>query len=293
MKFKKAQPKQAYLKLGIYGPPGSGKTATALLLAEGLANVTKKRVAYVDTERGTDFYAQDVNERSWHPPAFDFDAIYSRSLDEVLRACNGLNTNEHGVLVIDSITHIWEAAINAYNGKMTKINTIPIYAWGKIKKPYKSMMSILINAPIHVIICGRQGNEFEEDDTGQISKSGVKMKAEPETPYEPHILARMYQTKVAEPNIPANSCVMYFEKDRTGIFTGKRIAYPTFDTFKPILALLGHTQGHVDTAEESSSKDASFEINDLKEMEEKAALSIKLRNSNTIAILNASTDEEL
>ena len=38
--FRKAKAEQAALKLGIYGPPGSGKTFTALLLAEGLAAVT-------------------------------------------------------------------------------------------------------------------------------------------------------------------------------------------------------------------------------------------------------------
>ena len=48
--FRKAKAEQAALKVGLYGPPGSGKTFTALLLAEGLAKATKKRVAYVDTD---------------------------------------------------------------------------------------------------------------------------------------------------------------------------------------------------------------------------------------------------
>jgi pantothenate kinase-related protein Tda10 len=56
--FRKAKAEQAALKIGIYGPPGSGKTFTSLLIAEGLGKISGKRVAYVDTERGTDFYAQ-------------------------------------------------------------------------------------------------------------------------------------------------------------------------------------------------------------------------------------------
>ena len=35
--FRKAKAEQAALKIAMYGPPGSGKTFTTLLLAEGLA----------------------------------------------------------------------------------------------------------------------------------------------------------------------------------------------------------------------------------------------------------------
>jgi pantothenate kinase-related protein Tda10 len=65
--FRKAKAEQAALKIGIYGPPGSGKTFTSLLLAEGLARVSGKRIAYVDTEHGTDFYCQAVPARKLHP----------------------------------------------------------------------------------------------------------------------------------------------------------------------------------------------------------------------------------
>src|SRR5690348_3740569 len=109
--FRKAKAEQAALKMGLYGPPGSGKTFTALLLAEGLSGVSKKRVAYVDTEHGTDFYCQEVKTRAVHPQAFDFDAIYTRSITEVLAAVRGLDTTMHGVIVLDSVTHFWEAAM--------------------------------------------------------------------------------------------------------------------------------------------------------------------------------------
>jgi pantothenate kinase-related protein Tda10 len=65
--FRKAKAEQAALKIGMYGPPGSGKTFTSLLIAEGLSIASGKRVAYVDTERGTDFYCKDVPSRSIHP----------------------------------------------------------------------------------------------------------------------------------------------------------------------------------------------------------------------------------
>ena len=92
--FRKAKAEQAAIKLGMYGPSGSGKTFTALLIAEGLAKLTGKRVAYVDTERGTDFYCQEVKSRKVHPKAFDFDALYSRSITDVITGVQSLDPDE-------------------------------------------------------------------------------------------------------------------------------------------------------------------------------------------------------
>lgn len=243
------------MKLGIYGPSGSGKTFTSLLIAEGLANASGKRVAYIDTERGTDFYAKDVPERTVHPEAFDFDGLYTRSLTEMLREVQKLG-NEHGVIVLDSITHAWEAAIAAYGGKQTSAGTIPFHAWGKIKKPYKELVNFLMNCPQHVIICGRQGNEYETDEEdGELKKTGVKMKAEGETPYEPHILIRM---EIIREKNGVQSVQALIEKDRTGILAGKIFKQPSFDDLcKPILPLLGETQAQIPTEDETAAVDAA------------------------------------
>lgn len=252
--FRKAKPEQAALKDGFYGPPGSGKTLTALLCAEGLAKITKKRIAYVDTERGTDFYAQDVPQRAIHPKGFDFDAIYTRSITEVLKAVKGLDPNEYCCIIIDSITHIWEAAKLAYSGRLTKAGTVPFHAWGQIKKPYKDLMSFLLSSPMHVFILGRQGNEFEEDEeTEELKKVGVKMKAEGETAHEPHILIRMEAVRGKDGFV----ITAIVEKDRSGILTGQTIAWPNFDSLiKPILPLLGTKQAQIEDADEVANHDA-------------------------------------
>lgn len=255
--FRKSKSVQSALKIGIYGPPGSGKTFTSLLMAEGLARIDMKRVAFVDTENGTVFYDKEVKERSIHPEGFDFDVIKTRSITEVLDGVKSLKVTEHSVIVIDSITHLWEAARQAYTGKITSAGTIPFHAWGKIKKPYKDLIGLLMNSQLHVIICGRQGVEYEtNEETDELKAVGLKMKAEGETPYEPHILLRMEIIKPKRTQEKAQ-VVAYAEKDRTGVLAGRSFINPTFDTLcRPLLPLLGLTQDQIETADEAAAKDS-------------------------------------
>ena len=255
--FRKAKAEQAALKIGMYGPPGSGKTFTSLLIAEGLAKISKKRVAYIDTEHGTDFYCKAVATRAIHPEEFDFDALYTKSITEALAAVKSLSDKEYSVIVIDSITHLWEACIAAYAGRQTSAGTIPMHAWGKIKKPYKELMATLLSSQMHVIFCGRQGTEYATNaETEELRAVGVKMKAEGETPYEPHILIRMESIRPQKTNELA-SIVAYAEKDRTGVLAGRSFVNPTFDSLaRPLLALLGGSQAHIPTTDETAAQDA-------------------------------------
>ncbi len=247
---------QAAAKIGVYGKSGTGKTVTMLLMTEGLARVTGKKTAIVDTEHGTDFYSQAVKERKFHPDAFDFDALYTRSITEVLHEIKQLDPKIYGQIGIDSITHLWEAAINAYEGKRTSDGGIPIQAWGKIKRPYKELFEYCMNSPMHFIVCGRQGiSMYTDEETGETKVGGPKMKAEGETPYEPHILLRLEThmdpvTRVAVPSA-------FVEKDRTGTLAYKWIDWPNFDNCcKPFLHLLGGTQATMPSSEEASAQDA-------------------------------------
>lgn len=288
--FRKAKAEQAALKVGLYGPPGSGKTFTALLCAEGLAKASGKRIAYVDTERGTDFYCKPGPARKVHPEAFDFDALYTRSLMDTVAEVRKLKAEEYGVIVVDSITHLWEAARLGYQGRTTSAGTIPMHAWGKIKAPYKELMTLLLNSPAHVFICGRQGTDYETDEnTEELKAVGVKMKAEGETAYEPHILIRMWcekQRKTGDGIIKA-----FAEKDRTGTLQGRTIEWPNFDSLcKPILPLLGGAQAQVAAESDVASGDAEKRA---EEDAEKAGESQRVLEKFSARITLADTEEEL
>lgn len=287
-KFTKAKSEQAFFKVGLYGSTGSGKTFTTLLWAEGLARKEGKRIAYIDTEHGTDFYAMEIPERKVHPATFDFDRLVTRSIMETVEAIESIDPKEYGVVVIDSITHLWEAAKAAYGGKMMANGAIPIQAWGSIKKPYKKLMTLFLDGKFHAIVCGREGIVMEEDEDGETKVTGHKMKSEGETPYEPHILGRMTpeRTKTGEYIIK-----VFFEKDRSGILTGRTFAWPTYEVIAPVVAYLsGDRQGTVGTLDDAAEKDiAAKEREDDAAARERQTLFEQIR----MAILGARTLDEL
>jgi AAA domain len=254
--FNKPKALKAALKMALYGSAGAGKTFTSLRISEGLAQHTGKRIAFIDTENGTAFYSQNVPQRRVHPEAFDFDVLYTKSITEVIAAVKGLDPAAHGVLVIDSISHLWDACKNAYNGKLTKVGTVPLQGWTTIKRPYKELLHFLLASPVHVIICGRQSNDFAEDEaSGELKNIGFKMRAEGETAYEPDVLIRMesHKTSRKETAVP----LAHVEKDRTGILAGQSIPWPAFDNLaRPLLGLLGPTQAVLPTDDEVSQQDA-------------------------------------
>lgn len=287
-KFTKAKSEQGYLKLGLYGKAGSGKTLSALLFAEGLAARDKKRIAMIDTEHGADFYATKIPDRAVHPTAFDFDRLITRSLMETIEAVESLDPNEHCVLIIDSITHLWEAARAAYTGKLMATGGIPIQAWGQIKRPYKRLMSLFLDGNFHAILCGREGIVLDKDEDGELEVVGTKMKAEGESPHEPHILCRMSPERDSQGGYIIQ---MFCEKDRSGIMTGRTFEWPNYKTIEPVVAYLkGGEQGKLGMPEDSAEIDAAAQE---REQEKAASARQSLYEQIRAALLAARTPEEL
>lgn len=286
--FKKAEPREAYVKLGLYGAAGSGKSLTSLLIAEGLLKGTGKRIAYVDTELGTEFYARSIPERSVHPEAFDIDRLDTKSLMETLEAVEKIDPAIHGAVVIDSITHLWEAAKESFRGRLTSKGGIPITAWGAIKRPYKRLMALLLDGAFHVIICGREGVAMAEDSDGEPQVVGHRMKAEGETAYEPHLTARMVPRRDGAGGFVISA---QWEKDRSGILTGRTTDWPNYATIEPVVRhLSGAQRGALGTPEATADLDAEMQAERAEQEErERQALVETIRS----AIKSAKTIEEL
>lgn len=263
--FHKATAKQQTLNILLYGQSKSGKTLTSLLFAEGLAAQTGKRIAYVDTEYdtgGTDFYTMQIPERRIHPEPFDFDRLETRSLSKVIQACRALDPKEYGVVVVDSITHLWESAKDAYNGDEERI---PMAAWSKIKAPFKTdFLKWMIASPFHFICCSRQRDQYEG-----FEKVGVGPKSENETEYEFPIVIRMLAQK--DPKDTTNIVNMAFcEGDRIGVLSGRRFPRPTFQVIEPLLPLLGDVAQVPEDDDERQAADAEYLREKANEKERKA-----------------------
>jgi hypothetical protein len=287
--FQKPQALKAALKMALYGPAGSGKTFTALLIAEGLARHTAKRIAYVDTEYGTAFYGQAVPQRKVHPDAFDFEVCYSKSITQVLDAVRGIDPG-FGVLIVDSISHLWDACKAAYTGRLTRAGTVPLSAWAAIKRPYRELMHLLLASPIHVLICGRQGIDFGEDeDSTELKNMGFRMRAEGETAYEPDLLIRLESHK--ENRKTATIPVAHVEKDRTGVLAGQTISWPKYDNVaQPLLGLLGTTQAALPSEAEVGIQDAEALARQDREHGQRSA---ELAGQYTSRMMQAGTIAEL
>lgn len=100
--FKPAIKQSAKLRLAITGPAGSGKTYTALAIAETLA--AGAPIAVVDTEHGSaskyaDLFAFDVAEMHapFHP-------------DKFIAALREAEAAGYGAVILDSISHAWSGS---------------------------------------------------------------------------------------------------------------------------------------------------------------------------------------
>jgi len=196
------------------------------------------KVAVIDTEHGTDFYSK----------MFDFDVLHTRSLKTALDAVFSDEIERYDVLIVDSITHLWESAQESYLEMLKRskdpkkraraeAGEIQFQDWRAIKAPYRKFINRLLSLNMHVFICGRLGTIYEFKD-GELVKAGVRMRAEGDTPYEPHILIRMEQK--------GGKHYAFVEKDRSNTIMGKVFENPDARMFEPILRMLSGEQAKVE-----------------------------------------------
>lgn len=281
--LKPAMNQTAYLKAGIYGFGGSGKTYTGSRMAVGLAKLSNKenpRVAFFDTEKGSDFLVQYFKEQN-----VGFDVVKSRSFADLLTFMQEAEQGKYDVAIIDSISHIWKELMNSYEKRMRRTNGLLFQDWGKVKGEWQRFTDMFINGKMHTIVLGRAGYEYEfdTDESGkkELNRSGTKMKAEGEFSYESDILIEMERVKDGKNFI--NRC--YILKDRTDTMNGKQIDFPTFDTFKTVIDQLniGGTHHGVDTMRNS---EAMFDDPDKSWSKEREMREVALEELQQELILN-------
>ncbi len=254
--FTKQVSTQAYLKAGLMGFAGSGKTRTASDIAMGLVLHLRaaglpegnKPIFFLDTETGSDYVADRIKS-----VGIELFTSKTRAFKDLLPAVKEAETSA-GVLIIDSITHFWREFTEAYVKRKNRTR-LQFDDWSYLKQEWGKFTDAYINSSAHIILCGRAGYEYDyfEDDSGkkQLEKTGIKMKAETEMGYEPSLLVLMErQMDMETKHVYREGQVL---KERFGLIDGKSFKDPTFENFMPHITSLnlGGKQLGIDTSRNS------------------------------------------
>lgn len=246
--FKKLENNRPFLKLALEGFAGDGKTFTASQIGIGVHKLIKssKPIALFDTEKAFKALKWKFDEEGIATVVNDEERSLT-ALNQAIKWCEEGNAD---ILIIDSITHVWEEFLRAYlnrpdkYGKEIKRNRLEFQDWGVLKPTWKELFSTpFVMANCHIIFTGRAGYEYTDErneETGkrEIFKSGIKMKAETETAFEPDILVLMQKVQdliSEEKSVWRQAMVV---KDRTTQIDGKTFKNPTFEDFYPAIKVL-------------------------------------------------------
>lgn len=257
MIFKKQTNTQAYLKAGLMGFAGSGKTFTGSHIAIGIVELMRSRelpnannpVMFLDTETGSDWVAPIFEENG-----IELFTAKTRAFIDLIPAVK--EAEEQGsVLLIDSISHFWRELTESYAERKGRRYGLQFQDWAWLKQQWGKFTDIFVNSNAHIIMCGRAGYEYDffEQEGGkkELEKTGIKMKAETETGYEPSILILMEKHMDMETKTTYRTASIL--KDRANLIDGKVFMNPTFEDFLPHIEFLnlGGKQMGVDVSRTS------------------------------------------
>lgn len=218
--FRKAQRKQAHLKIGLSAPSGAGKTYSALLIAYGICGDWDK-IAVIDTENGSaELYSHlgGYSVCSIAPPFTP--KKYITAIKEAEEA--GFE-----VLIIDSLSHAWsgEGGLLDMQDKAVKASKSgnSYTAWREITPEHNRLVDAILQCDMDVIITTRAKAEYViTDDNGKksIKKVGLAPVFRDGLEYELTVFFDLTQEHIATAS-----------KDRTGVFDGQNFK-PTVETGK-------------------------------------------------------------
>jgi len=251
----KNKSQQAYLKCGMYGFTGSGKSFTASQLAIGLhkyANL-KKPVMYIDTEAAIDFVEPMFTEAK-----VKFMPKRTRSFADLLDLGKQAE-KECSILIIDSATHFWADIQRAYE-KKKNITRLSFHHWKDIKAEWGRFSDWYLMSNLHIIILARAKwiYGYQENDEGKLEviKEGTGMRLELDFSYEASLLLEMEMVKAIKGTIGSNiinRC--WVIKDRANKINGKYFDNPGFKIILPHIEILNLGGSHKVVEKNKSSED--------------------------------------
>lgn len=226
-----------FLKMGLLGLAGSGKTFTGSSVAAGLIkkNNVPSPLYFFDTEGGSAYL-----KKKFEKLGVEVKVEKTRAFSDLIKGLELLK-DSGAVVIIDSITHFWTEFVETYRvekqrGKSYRVD-ITFPDWAYLKREWSKFTTLFLNSSLHIIMCGRQGYEYsfqQNDENGkkELIKDDIKMKAETETGYEPSLLVHMARSGDADATGEVDHIATVL-KDRFDVMDGKKITNPSYADFKP------------------------------------------------------------
>jgi hypothetical protein len=198
---------------------------------------------------------------------------------EVLRECLA---GASDILIIDSITHVWQELQAAYMQRVNENKTTPrtrmtIDDIMHVKEIWKPWPDLFITSPLHIIVCGREGNAWETQENEESGKReliavGKKMKVESDFGYEANLMISMRVEQEGDVLVKKKGSrtskrsardlinVATVIKDRFDEINGQVFRMPTPESFLPHLKLLDPSL-HADMETGTTSTDSLPDLN--------------------------------
>lgn len=205
--FKKAERKQAKLRLALAGPSGSGKTYSALLIAKGLGG----KIAVLDTEKGS---------ASLYADLVDFDVVDLMAPftpERYIEVITAAEAAGYDTLVIDSYSHEWTGpggcleANEALAHSKFRGNTWA--AWNETTPRHRKLTNKILGSSMHIICTMRSKTETVQGEDKKIIKLGMKSEQRDGTDYEFTVVL----------DVAHDSHEAVASKDRTRLFSGYEV----------------------------------------------------------------------
>lgn len=206
--IRKAERKQAKIRLGICGTAGTGKTYGALLVASGLG----KNILLVDTENGSgDLYAKVVNY-----DVLPLTAPYT--VEKYIRAMELAEENNYDVVILDSISPAWAGTgglLERQNFAAKRTGNSYV-AWSEITPLHSKMVEKMLTIKTHLIATMRSKPEYVIDKSADgrtsVRKIGLAPQQREGLDHEFTIVFDVDSGHMA-----------FASKDRTSLFDGQSV----------------------------------------------------------------------
>lgn len=275
--FKKAERKQAKLRLALAGPSGSGKTMSALLMAKGLGG----RIAVIDTEHGSASLYADIA---------DFDVLELHAPYSPERYAEAITAAEqagYSVLIIDSYSHEWTGSGGCLesNEKLAhqKFKGNTWAAWNETTPRHRKLTDKILTSPLHIICTMRSKTETVQGEGKKVIKLGMKSEQRDGTDYEFTVVL----------DITHDGHAAIASKDRTKLFDQPEVI--SEDTGHRLLAWLNDGKAQ-DGLQATALQDALSKIPVTETMQElhsvySAAYRILEQSPEYLAQLNDAKDQ--